>query len=93
MSGGHFNNGGYIYFELKQFAEELEREIENNEIPDEWGCCTSYDSKVLNVLKRQISQINRIADIMKAIDYLYSGDYGEDTFLESIKKIEEEDQK
>ena len=90
MSGGHFNGNSYIYYQVHQFADELENEIENNEKPDIWDYCPSYSPETLSVLKLQISKINKIAKIMKAIDYLYSGDHGEDSFLEAIKAIQEE---
>lgn len=90
MSGGHFNGNGYIYYQVHQFADELENEIENNHRPDEWGHCPEYSPEVLEVLKQQIAKINKLAKVMKTIDYLYSGDYGEDSFLEAMKRIEEE---
>lgn len=89
MSGGHFNGNGYIYYQVHQFADELENDIENNDREDEYGYRRSLNSQTLDVLKKHVPEINKIAKIMKAIDYLYSGDYGEDSFLEAVKKIEE----
>lgn len=90
MSGGHFNHNSYIYYQVHQFADELENEIENNERPNEYDYCPGYSPEVLEILSHQVAKINKIAKVMKAIDYLYSGDYGEDSFLEAMKKIEEE---
>lgn len=90
MSGGHFNHNEYIYYRVHQFADELENEIENNEKPDEYDYCQGLSQEVLHVLKLQIKNINKTAKIMKAIDYLYSGDHGEDSFLEAMRKIDEE---
>lgn len=90
MSGGHFNNNDYIYYRVHQFADELENEIENNQKENEYGYSPDYSPEVIEILKKQIPEINRIAKIMKAIDYLYSGDHGEDSFLEVMKRIEKE---
>jgi hypothetical protein len=29
------------------------------------------------------------ADIMRHVDYLFSGDHGEDSFMERVKEVEE----
>ena len=89
MSGGHFNNSEYIYYRVHQFADELENDVINNQRKDEWGYCPDFSPEVIEILKKQIPQINRIARIMKAIDYLYSSDYGEESFIEAMKIIEE----
>jgi hypothetical protein len=41
MSGGHF--GDYCYFQVSQFARDLEEEILNNNKEDEYGTrCYAY---------------------------------------------------
>jgi len=89
MSGGHFNGNGYIYYRVNQFSDELESEILNNENKDEYNYCPNYNEQTLEVLRKQIPLIRKAAEIMRAIDYLYSGDHGEDSFIEKIKQIEE----
>ena len=37
MSGGHFNEGGYVYFSVNHFADELETNISNNSDDDGGG--------------------------------------------------------
>jgi hypothetical protein len=37
MSGGHFNENGYIYFKVEQFADELESAIDFNEDNENGG--------------------------------------------------------
>jgi hypothetical protein len=86
MSGGTFNNNGYIYYQVHQFADELENRIENNAVKDEYGYYSNYPEEILQILRAQVPEINRIAKIMRAIDYLYSGDHGEDSFLRAINK-------
>lgn len=87
MSGGHFNYSGYIYFQVEEFADQLEKDIKNNNIPNEYGYCPNYSPEVIKYLKSQVSKIRKMAKAMKDIDYLYSGDHGEDSFLEIVKKI------
>lgn len=91
MSGGHFNDGGYDYYKVSQFADELESEIENNFFKDDWGYFPGFNEEVVEVLKAQLPKLREIATIMKHIDYLYSGDYGEETFLERMKQFGEEE--
>ena len=87
MSGGHF--GDYDYYKVHQFADELEVEIHNNNKPDEYGWKSNHDPDVIDVLQEQIPKLRKMAEIMKACDYLYSGDIGDDSFLLRIKEIEE----
>jgi hypothetical protein len=88
MSGGHFGDCGYDYHKVSQFADELEVEIENNFINDEWGYHKGYDPDVIDVLEQQVHKLRKMAEIMKHIDYLYSGDLGDDTFMERVKETE-----
>ncbi len=32
--------------------------------------------------------MRKMAEIMRHIDYLYSGDHGDDTFMERVKEVE-----
>ena len=94
MSGGHFNGNGYIYHQVSQFAYELEEEINNNRkagedagyVDDVW--CHSYSSEVIEYLEEQVHFIHKMADIMRHIDYLYSGDHGEDSFMNRVQEVE-----
>jgi hypothetical protein len=87
MSGGHF--GDYDYYKVHQFADELEVDIDNNGKPDEYGWKSNHDPDVIDVLQEQLPKLRKMAEIMKACDYLYSGDIGDDGFLLRIKEIEE----
>lgn len=87
MSGGHFEPE-YCYYHVAQFADELEAEIENNFIKDDWGYHKGYPFEVIGYLKAQLPQIRRMSEIMRAIDYLYAGDHGEDSFKDVVNAIE-----
>ena len=81
MSGGRFNSCGYIYYQVEQFADELENNIEKNED-------FSMRQDTLDYLRGQVSSLRKISQIMRHIDYLYSGDHGEDSFHSIIKELE-----
>jgi len=87
MSGGHF--GDYDYYKVSQFADELELDIDNNDKPDEYGWKHNHDPDVIDVLREQIPKLRKMATIMRDIDYLYSGDIGDDGFLLRMKEVEE----
>ena len=88
MSGGHFNDNGYIYHQVSQFAYELENEIQNNNVKDEYGYASNYNPEVIEYLEDQVHFLHKMADIMRHIDYLYSGDHGPDTFMKKVMEVE-----
>ena len=88
MSGGHFNDNEYIYHQVSQFAYELEVEIQNNNKPDEDGYAKDYAPEVIEYLEEQVHFIHKMADIMRHIDFLYSGDHGEDSFMSRVQEVE-----
>jgi hypothetical protein len=88
MSGGHFGDCGYDYYKVAQFADELEEEIENNFMHDEWGHHHGYPEEVIQCMKSYLPQMRKMAEIMRHIDYLYSGDHGSDSFMERVKEVE-----
>ena len=95
MSGGHFNDCGYDYYKVSQFADELEVEIENNgkgrqedrTYGEMWY--PDHEPEVIEYLKDQLPKMRKMAEIMRHIDYLYSGDHGDDSFMERVKEVEE----
>jgi hypothetical protein len=89
MSGGHFNENGYIYFKVEEFASELENAIDFNEHDDEGGAHLSRE--VLSILCSKLLVIRETARVMSHIDHLYSGDFGEESFINAIKMLESND--
>jgi hypothetical protein len=89
MSGGHFNENGYIYLKVEQFADELENAIDFNEDDDEGGAHISRE--VLSTLYSKLLIIRETARVMRHIDRLYSGDIGEESFINAIKMLENND--
>jgi hypothetical protein len=84
MSGGHF--GDYDYYKVTRFADELEVEIQDKK--DEYGHSYNFSPEVIEYLKEQLPKMRKMAEIMRHIDYLYSGDHGEDYFLLRMKETE-----
>lgn len=41
---------------------------------------------MLSYLREQIPILRKMSQVMRDIDYLYSGDHDEDSFLERVKK-------
>ena len=39
-------------------------------------------------MKAQLPKLRKMAEIMRHIDYLYSGDHGDDSFMERVKEVE-----
>jgi len=89
MSGGHFNENGYIYFKVEQFAAELENAINFNEDDEEGGAHLSRE--VLSILCSKLPLIREAARVMRHIDYLYSGDFGEESFMNAVLMLDSND--
>jgi hypothetical protein len=88
MSGGHFTDCGYDYYKVAQFADELEQEIAANNTVNEYGDKYNFDPDVIDYLEAQLPKLRKMAEIMRHIDYLYSGDHGHDSFLLYVKEVE-----
>ena len=84
MSGGHF--GDYDYYKVAQFADELEVEIQDKK--DEYGHSYNFSPETIKYLRKQLRKMRKMAEIMRHIDYLYSGDHGEDSFMYRVKEVE-----
>jgi hypothetical protein len=84
MSGGSFN---YAYSRVQDFSESLAEKIRNNNVPDEYGDVSAYPVEVLAVLSSVQAQTEQIAGLMRAVEWLYSGDYGPETFLERVAEL------
>ena len=89
MSGGHFGDCGYDYYKVAQFADELEVEIQNNNKADEYEYAPNFSPETIKYLRKQLIPMRKMAEIMRHIDYLYSGDHGDDSFMARVKEVEE----
>lgn len=82
MSGGFFCDGRYPYYPVSQFADELENHVLMDRA--EWS------PEATALLKTQVAVLRRASKVMRAIDYLYSGDHSDDSFIRAMNEIEEE---
>jgi hypothetical protein len=62
MSGGHFNQNNYIYYQVYQFADELEHEIKNNGTKDECGYTRNFNEETLNCLRQKVVELRKISE-------------------------------
>jgi len=85
MSGGHFD---YNQYRFQQTADDIGFLIEQNEEEDEYGNSSSYSAKTLEHFREAQDLLNQAARMVKMIDYLASGDTGEDAFEEAWKALD-----
>lgn len=91
MSGGHFD---YLQYHISQIADQVACLIDNNnkEIHNEYG-----DGSFQRYSNETIAEFVKAHKILKQafvythrIDYLVSGDDGEETFMKQLKQELEE---
>jgi hypothetical protein len=81
MSGGHFD---YKQFDINYIVEEIENVIYHNEDEtlDEWGNKKGnfFNNDTIEKFKQAVIQLKKAQIMATRIDWLLSGDDGEDTF-------------
>lgn len=87
MSGGAIEPN-YLYYSVNQFADDLENRIQNNSKKDEYGYSPDLPDDILAYLEKQVVVLRKMAEVMRAADYLFAGDHGPENFLKVIEKIE-----
>ena len=89
MSGGRFN---YKQYELDYIADEIEQAIRDNKKLDEWGYCADFPEEIIEQFKKSVYLIRQAAIHAQRIDWLLSGDDGEQSFFrrleEDLKELE-----
>lgn len=87
MSGGHFD---YDQYRIDQIAEDISQIIRNNknEERDEWGSKRGYffPDEVIEEFKKAVQILDTAYVYVQRIDYLLSGDDGEDSFHSRLKE-------
>ena len=84
MSGGSFDYG---YFRISQFADELKQMIESNNRKDEFGYAQNFNSKTIELLSTSQKIIATAGELAREVEWLYSGDHGEESFNDLATKI------
>ena len=84
MSGGHYN---YQYHHIFNLADDIRTDIKNNDVEDDFGFKFGYTTELLEVLEVITAHMEILGKMAKEIEWLYSDDIGEETFLERIEEI------
>ena len=86
MSGGYFE---YEQYKINQIADQVEQLIRSNDDStlNEWGDRRGrhYNVATIEAFKRGLRLLNEAAIYAQRIDWLVSGDDGENTFLERLE--------
>jgi hypothetical protein len=86
MSGGSFD---YAYARMHEFAEELRDMLsQQGQRKDGWEIGT-WNPEVAVKLEEISHIVDYAAKLAKEVEWLYSGDTGEETFMWRVAKIEE----
>lgn len=84
MSGGSFN---YAFGTVSQFADELDVRIDTNNTENERGYMPGYSAETIAALKEIEYYARFTSDLMKEAEWLYSGNIGEETFINRVLEI------
>ena len=101
MSGGHFD---YQQYRLHDIAESIEEEISHNNIkPDGWDAWCGewngqlYSDETIEKFKEGVKFLRIAETYAQRIDWLLSGDDGEEEFHKRLKQdleeLDKEDEK
>lgn len=74
MSGGHFN---YRQYNIQNIADDVEQLIESND--------GNYSEETIVEFKRGLELLRKAQVYVQRIDWLVSGDDGEETFHKRLK--------
>jgi len=81
MSGGHFD---YKQYYLNDIANDIQLQIETNGKPNEYGENITYSDATIARFKEAVYVLKVAETYAQRIDWLISGDDGEDSFIERI---------
>lgn len=83
MSGGSFD---YNCFRISTFADDLMARIETNGVYDENGYGDGFASETIEMLKRCHAIIEKAGILAHHIEWLYSGDHDEESFMNLVNR-------
>ena len=85
MSGGHFD---YEQNRIPEMIENIEEEIAYRSKPrySQWGDIEPYSKETLKELLKGVEILKKAYVYAQRIDYLFSGDDGEESFLTRLKE-------
>ena len=81
MSGGRFD---YLQYRISEIIDSLEQEILDNNAPprknNEWFEPRNFKEETINEFKKGVEFLKKAQIYAQRIDWLLSGDDGEETF-------------
>ena len=83
MSGGHFN---YEQYKIEQIADDVQSLIDNNDTVNEFGGANGYSPETLKEFENAVKALRIAFVYAHRIDWLESGDDGEETFHKRLKQ-------
>uniref|UniRef100_A0A6H1ZRF6 Uncharacterized protein n=1 Tax=viral metagenome TaxID=1070528 RepID=A0A6H1ZRF6_9ZZZZ len=83
MSGGHFEYGQW---QISEIADEIEKLIRNNDSTEKDKYGGHYSPEVIIKFKDAVQLLRRAYIYAQRIDWLVSGDDGEESFIERLKE-------
>jgi predicted Zn-dependent protease len=87
MSGGHFQ---YQQYQIEDIADEIDEMIESNddETLDQYGVRrgNGYPPEVIEKFKEAAHTLRQAAEMAQRLDWLVSGDDGEESFMRRWEK-------
>ena len=87
MSGGHFNHQQYAFEDIAQTIQH-DIDINDSDEKDQFGCTLGhhYSPEVIKRFKKAVRTLLQCSEMAHEIDWLLSGDSGEETFLNAWKE-------
>lgn len=86
MSGGRFD---YLQYRFTEIVDVIEQEIIDNNAeprPKDWFEPNNFREETIAELKKGIEYIKKAQIYVQRIDWLLSGDDGEESFLKRLKE-------
>jgi hypothetical protein len=86
MSGGHYD---YAYGRVRDLADAIYSDVQKHSktfIDDYGETVTAFPQAVLDAMRRCAAALEAAATAARDVEWLMSGDYGEDSFLEAAKE-------
>jgi len=81
MSGGAFN---YEQDSILRIISEIEHEIATNNVEDEYLYAKNYSDHTIAAMRSGVKQLKLAYHYARRIDWLLSGDDGEDDFVRRL---------
>lgn len=86
MSGGHYD---YRYGQVRDLADDIYGDVQKHSkaFTDEYGeTVTAFPQPVLDAMRRCAAALEGTATAARDVERLMSGDFGDDSFLESVNE-------